>query len=187
MDIRYKIEFFSDWHCGSGLSAGADVDLLVIKDKSECPFIPGRTLKGLLREAAEDILSFRGCSPDLEESFVNAFGYSDGNPDATEIAIRGTMFFTNAELPAEERRVIIANGLQPYLYRQIASTAIASDGVAADHSLRKMETVVPCTLYGEILDVPEGLGPLLEDSLRFVKRMGHNRTRGMGRCKLTII
>ena len=31
MDIIYKIEFFSDWHCGSGLSSGADVDLLVVK------------------------------------------------------------------------------------------------------------------------------------------------------------
>ena len=26
MNMDYKIEFFSNWHCGSGLAAGADVD-----------------------------------------------------------------------------------------------------------------------------------------------------------------
>ena len=31
-DLNIKIEFFSPWHCGSGLSAGADTDSLVIKD-----------------------------------------------------------------------------------------------------------------------------------------------------------
>ena len=49
--IKYEIEFFSNWHCGSGLAAGADVDALVIKDQEGLPYIPGRTLKGLLREA----------------------------------------------------------------------------------------------------------------------------------------
>ncbi|MDE6805090.1 MAG: hypothetical protein K2J29_10705, partial [Muribaculaceae bacterium] len=59
MDIRYRIEFFSDWHCGSGLSAGADVDALVIKDDCGLPFVPGKTVKGLVREAMEDILTFK--------------------------------------------------------------------------------------------------------------------------------
>ncbi len=25
-DIKYKITFYSNWHCGSGLAAGADTD-----------------------------------------------------------------------------------------------------------------------------------------------------------------
>jgi hypothetical protein len=32
IDISYKIEFFDNWHTGSGLSAGADLDDLVIID-----------------------------------------------------------------------------------------------------------------------------------------------------------
>ena len=59
MDIKYKVIFFTDWHCGSGLAAGADVDALVIKDSDGLPYIPGKTMKGLLREAAEEIVSFR--------------------------------------------------------------------------------------------------------------------------------
>ena len=55
MNIHYKLEFFSYWHCGSGLSAGADVDLLTIKDEDGFPFVPGKTIKGLLREASETL------------------------------------------------------------------------------------------------------------------------------------
>ena len=34
MTAHYSIEFHSYWHCGSGLSAGADVDSLPVKDKT---------------------------------------------------------------------------------------------------------------------------------------------------------
>ncbi len=47
-DLTIKIEFFSPWHCGSGPSAGADADSLVIKDINGLPFIPGKTIKGLI-------------------------------------------------------------------------------------------------------------------------------------------
>jgi CRISPR/Cas system CMR subunit Cmr4 (Cas7 group RAMP superfamily) len=57
--IEYQIEFFSEWHCGSGLAAGADVDALVVKDKDKLPFVPGKTIKGLIREAA-DVLTLFG-------------------------------------------------------------------------------------------------------------------------------
>ena len=52
-DIKYKITFLTDWHCGSGLAAGADVDALVVKDKERLPYVPGKTMKGLVREAVE--------------------------------------------------------------------------------------------------------------------------------------
>lgn len=52
-NIKYTIEFYSQWHCGSGLSAGADVDALVVKDKDYMPYVPGKTIKGLVREAVE--------------------------------------------------------------------------------------------------------------------------------------
>jgi len=69
MNIHYKIEFFTDWHCGSGLSSGADLDLLVIKDKDKLPFIPGKTIKGLVREAVEEIHGFQPSDIDLKKVF----------------------------------------------------------------------------------------------------------------------
>ena len=47
--LTYQIQFHSYWHCGSGLAAGAGVDALVVKDANGLPFVPGKTIKGLLR------------------------------------------------------------------------------------------------------------------------------------------
>lgn len=179
--IKYSMEFLSDWHCGSGLSAGADVDALVIKDKNNLPFVPGKTMKGLIREAVESIVAFRGENK-KEESIKAAFGCFDDKDNSC----KGAMFFTNAELEEKEANAIVYNKLQDFLYHSIASTAIKEDGVAKDHSLRKMQVVVPCKLEGKIKDVPSDMVDDIIDGLKFIKRIGVNRNRGLGRCKITV-
>ncbi len=174
-NIEYEIEFFTDWHCGSGLAAGADLDATVLKDKMGLPFVPGKTIKGLLREAVE-ILS------DKKEIIQKAFGYFD-----SEIKhIKGEMFFTNAELSENEREVILNQKLKAHLYRAVSSTAIDENGIAKDHSLRKIEVTIPCKLYGEIKNVPDELYKDLENGLKLIKRLGVNRNRGLGRCRFSI-
>ena len=173
--IKYEIEFFSHWHCGSGLAAGADVDALVIKDEDGLPYVPGRTVKGLLRDAATDLGS------DL--SVINQIFGVSGDKENHEV---GASFVGNAVLPAAERAYIKEQNLQAYLFQSFSSTKIDEDGIAKDHSLRKIETVVPCKLEGEILNVPDGTEQMLENAMHFVKRMGTGRNRGYGRCKITI-
>lgn len=173
--IKYEIEFFSNWHCGSGLAAGADADALVIKDKDRLPYIPGRTIKGLLREAASAI------TDDLEAVDM-VFGIS-GNDANHKV---GASFFSNAVLPSAERKYILEQKLQSLLYESFASTSIDENGIAKDHSLRKIETVVPCKLEGVILSVPENALQKVEDAMSFIKRLGTGRNRGYGRCKITI-
>ena len=177
MNINYKIEFFSDWHCGSGLAAGADVDELVVKDKNGLPFIPGKTIKGLVKEALEDICSFRG--DDKDELIKEAFGFFNEKDSKG----KGTAFFGNATLPKNEQDSIRDNKVQEFMYRNIASTSIESNGIAKEHSLRRMETVVPCKLEGSIKDVPAGLVEDVKDALKFIKRLGTDRNRGLGRCR----
>jgi len=173
--INYKIEFFSNWHCGSGLAAGADVDALVIKDKNGLPYIPGRTLKGLLREAAT-ILS-------TDDKIIGTiFGISGDKEDHQT----GSSFFGNATLPFAESQYIVEQGLTPHLFQTFASTSIDENGIAKDNTLRKIETVVPCILEGEILNVPDGTEKVLEDAMHYIKRLGTGRNRGYGRCKITI-
>lgn len=46
-NLKYSIQFYTNWHCGSGQAAGADVDALVVKDAQGLPFVPGKTIKGL--------------------------------------------------------------------------------------------------------------------------------------------
>jgi CRISPR/Cas system CSM-associated protein Csm3 (group 7 of RAMP superfamily) len=182
MDIKYKIAMHTFWHCGSGLAAGADVDSLVVKDKDGLPFIPGKTIKGLLRDAIEEIMSFRG-EIEGNDIFVNLFGYFDDK----STVIKSASFFSNAELPEIERFSIISNNAQELLYKRLANTAIDDNGTAKKMSLRQTEVVVPCSLYGEILNVNEGAVSLLSEAFCFIKRIGVGRNRGLGRCTFEIV
>jgi len=181
-DIKYTVEFFSQWHCGSGLSAGADVDLLVIKDKNKLPFIPGRTMKGLIREATEQYIQFTGKTSELEKVFLSTFGDSNNGSDDY---LMGAAFFANAELCEQEQTAIKAGGLTPYLYNKVTTTAIDKDGIAKEHSLRTIETVVPCKLHGYIANVDDDIAEVVVKSLGLIKHIGQKRNRGLGRCKIT--
>lgn len=165
--ISYKIKFFSDWHCGSGLSAGADVDMLVVKDKRGLPFVPGKTIKGLVKEAVEDVISFR--AEEMPFSLKDHWGY-----------------FENAVLSPAHQEAILSNKVSEYLFRSVASTTIGKDGIAKNYSLRRIQVVIPCELEGRILDVPDKGRSLIEEGLKFIKRMGQSRNRGLGRCQFMI-
>ena len=71
MDIKYTITMHSYWHCGSGLAAGSDVDALVVKDSNGLPFVPGKTMKGLVKEAVEEAVEA------LEKNFRAALQEKD--------------------------------------------------------------------------------------------------------------
>lgn len=177
--MKYQVEFFSNWHCGSGQSAGADADELVVKDPDGLPFIPGKTIKGLLREAVASVLHFRG-SDDM--TLVDELFGSENQ--------QGKLHFTNASLSDALTQHIKSSkeykALPAMLYQTLASTAIGDDGLAKDHSLRRIQTTIPCTLYGEIRGLEsEEQEVLMEDALHFVKRLGLGRNRGYGRCKLS--
>lgn len=181
-DIQYTIEFYSNWHCGSGLAAGADMDLLVVKDSAGLPFVPGKTMKGLVRETAELLLQLKkdGCNQtNLQKCF--------GSPERKKIKNDGYVFFSNAELSDQEKQVIVNKKLQEFMFQSKSSTAIDDNGIADSLTLRKIQTTVPCKLYGVIKNVDDELVPYLVDSLKMIKRLGLNRNRGLGRCTISVM
>jgi len=185
-EIRYKIIFFNEWHCGSGLAAGADLDSLVVKDRNNLPFVPGKTIKGLVRHAVDELFSFynKKDKDTIKNNINKTFGFFNEDDD---IAQKGFAFFTNAELSKEEQKAIIDNKLTDYMYRSLSSTSIGKDGIAVDHSLRSIETVVPCSLEGRILDIQdENMKDFIVKSLGMIKRIGRNINRGFGRCYFKI-
>lgn len=108
-NIKYTIEFYSQWHCGSGLSAGADVDALVVKDKDDMPYVPGKTIKGLVREAVENLMQFtrENKSGLIEQAF--------GEGGKTT----GCAHFGNAELDTKERDAIVKANAAQFLYNKV--------------------------------------------------------------------
>ena len=186
-DITYKVTFFSEWHCGSGLSSGSDLDALVIKDEDGFPFIPGKTLKGLLKEAAEEMLKIQDKEPKQEQFVTEFFGFFDEeNIKDTRIHTKGNAFFTNATF-SNGLKSKVSKELTEFLYRDMASTAIGKNGIAIESSLRKMESTIPCELIANIYGVDETYTAQITQCMQWIKRMGQNRHRGLGRCQLQII
>jgi len=168
--MKYKIEFFDYWHLGSGTSAGAKLDSLVIKD-NELPYLPGKTIKGLLRDMVEEIDSSK---------IATIFG-SEGSDISKN-------YFSNATLSDATKKELLKNKhLIKHLYSAITSTKIEKNGIAKDMSLREIEVVVPLTLYGEIEAVDKVTEELLENAMGMIKQIGLNRNRGLGRCQISRI
>lgn len=187
--IIYKIDFFSYWHVSSGLYGSTYADLLVNKTKDGLPFIPGKTLKGLLREAAEYMNKLD--SNFIKVEFINdVFGEEEpegNNKNSEKHRKEALSFFSSATL-SKNLQSKISSSDSSYLYTVISSTKIDNNGLAENHSLRELEVTIPLTLYASIEDFPkkEGYIQQLEYCMNFVKRMGLNRSRGLGRCQFSI-
>lgn len=189
MTITYQIQFFSYWHTSSGLSGGANDDLLVMKNADDLPTIKGRTLKGLLRDAAYAINSFQENLITVD-TLIQIFGQGDDvngeESDAARLASNaGCAFFDEANLSAPAAAQLKEN--KDYLYHSISSTAIEASGVARTHSLRKLQVTIPLTLYAQIHGVDKEQAEALKHCFKWVKRLGLSRNRGLGYCEFSFI
>jgi len=183
MKLEYTIEFLDYWHIGSGLSAGAKLDNMVLKDSNKLPYMPGKTIKGLAREMAE---LFKNCK------FVNiCFGGSSDEEDncySEEFKqTEGVCYFSNAVIKQDIAQEIIKHNMQDSLYEIVTSTSIDDKTkVAKDNSLREIEVVVPITLQGSVENIPQEYIDNIKSSLEMIKRVGLNRNRGLGRCNIVV-
>lgn len=166
--MQYKIEFFDYWHMGSGVSAGASLDSLVVKDSIGLPYVPGKTIKGLLREMVE-LLD--------KEKANKIFGNEGANMAAS--------YFSNATLDEGTQAYLAQNRpLIKKLYSKLTATRVDETGLADDGSLREIEVTVPLTLYAQVQSDEE---ELLLQAMGMIKQIGLNRNRGLGRCKIGAI
>ena len=195
--IHYQIQFFSYWHVGTGLYGGTKADMVVNKSPENLPFIPGKTLKGLLREAAESIYSLHGELVSYE-FIADIFGLGPESPEESrEDAQEAKAFFANAYLSEALRRSILPHkmsnlqtspDMSSYLYNTISSTKIDHRGLAEEQSLRTKEVTIPVCLHSTIESFPDNPAyeKQLEYCMKWVKRLGVNRNRGLGRCRFSI-
>jgi len=186
VNFTIKVKFFTYWHCSSGSSGGSSMDALVARDENNLPYIPGKTLKGHIRDMAITLKN----DEDNKIFVNNCFGYStekeDFGYDKSKLSKpnkerEGKCYFSNATL-----NELIEPKLSEYLYTSIASTAIGNNGIAKTGSLREIEAVVPLTLQATIKNIPIEYQDKMKKAIMQVKRIGLNRTRGWGRCEITI-
>lgn len=172
--IHYKITFLDFWHLSSGLSGGVRLDSSVIKDSEGFPFVPAKTLKGVLREVAET----------FGNDFVNECFGEVAQKD--RVPKESKCHFSNATISQATKDAL--KNLTHFLYAKITSTAIdENSGSAKEGSLRKIEVTKPLSLYGTIHNVPTNYADIMINTLKSLKSMGLNRNRGLGRLKIEIL
>ena len=181
-----KIDLLCYWHGGSGHGAKADVDALVLRDNTGFPYLPGRTLKGLLRDALYEM--------GLEGEAVRLFG-KEAATGENRGSVPGIIAVDDARMEETDRAWIDgspeADGLKAQLFDSVASTAIQDNGVAVSKSLRLVEVTLPMTLSGSItyMGTDERKASdltLLSEACGIIRNLGSHRHRGLGRCRLTL-
>ncbi len=174
--LNYKVELLSDWHIGSGLDSATDTNALVLKNELHQPYIPGKTIKGLFKDAMYDMVDAGKIE---EEVVIQIFGEMTGKQES----VNGAAFFCNAALKEPESEEIYSNSLSDFLYRNLASTAISENGSALESSLRVTQVTLPIDLYGQITGLDDVGYDAIRKALKLIRHLGVSRNRGLGRCK----
>ena len=200
MSTRYlRLCFDSDWHVGSGAGVPRSVDRQVLRDEEGLPYVPGKTLTGILRDAAEWIADTRDAlekDKKWKKALTGLFGEQPeshgGTPGAS--AVGAKVGIGSAEL---------SQGLRDYIRRALRESGLnlgealftvrpgvkidPETGRALDDHLFSVERVRGCVLYAPVQcfrKLAEDEKKLLDDAVRAVRRLGGKRRRGGGRCRL---
>jgi hypothetical protein len=186
-----RVDIRSYWHPGTGRGSGFHLDAVTHEGADGLPRLPGRTLKGLLRDAmyrAEN-WKWKAVPAGSTERLFGPRGVDGAETDF------GLLRISDATLPVEVAGYLTATKagreLISGLYREHFSTAIQSGtGVAQSRSLRGMRVVVPLMLEAEIGTVPgvedvPGWHSCLTAVLPLINAVGAHRSRGFGRAVLS--
>ena len=192
-----KLKFHSDWHIGSGTGIPGCMDRQVLRDEGGLPYVPGKTLTGILRDAAEWVAHARDSaekSTKWTDALVSLLGGQNPSLDGTggtearpaAIGIGSAEFSREIQDYFSERKEII-----PMLF--ITQPGVKIDpttGCSLEEHLFSTEKVRKgCTLYAPIKydrELTPDEEKLLCDARNAVRRIGGKRRRGGGKCSLEL-
>lgn len=192
IDLRLDITFHADWRFGSGLGAPGGEDRACHRDEDGLPFVGGKMLAGLFRDAAEMLSAgLRAPWPANCRAVFGARPQIGADDPGARLASRP------ARLP-ESLRAVIGGSSDPLLRQSLfgsrAAVRLTDAGLPVDKHLRFDEVTGALALTAPWeLDV-SGLDEaqvraalaLLQATAVFVDRAGAARQRGLGRCTVTV-
>jgi len=190
-----KIEPLSWWHAGSGLGRGGGADSLVIRDKEGLPYLPGKTVKGLLRDAVQLAADHGavgvGCPDELfgpiDPTTLDAHGaQAYFEPPGRR---SGILHVTNAKPSTDLSNWLLDGGpaREAALFETISATALNDAGVVEPRTLRTIEVCPPLQLTATLSGPDDGrwLGTL-KRCIPLIRSLGSHRHRGLGRCRVSL-
>lgn len=191
-----SIQLLGYWHTAGGRSHGALADVATYRDTDGLPALPGRHLKGLLREALRNGDELEWLESDLATTLFGPREAGNVAETGRKADAMSRVRVTDARLPQDERETLLSPQgarLIPHLFRTLYSTAIEPERVTArEHSLRGIEVAVPLLLEAHLEPMPGADGlpsswrSAINRVLSLVPAVGGYRRRGLGRCRLTL-
>ena len=202
-----KLTFESDWHIGTGAGIPGSVDRQVLRDGDGLPYVPGKTLTGILRDAAEWVA---GARDQLEgghrwkDALASLFGEQPENyynriiPTPRE-ARPAKIGVGSARLSEDVRQCVIDADKAGRDSGLALSSALVQvhPGVKIDPKTGRVQddrlfsterARRDCKLYAEVTYLDGDLNAdeeaLLDDAIKAVRRIGGKRRRGAGVCRL---
>jgi len=192
--LTLSFDIRSEWHISGGDEGGAHADALMLKDHNQLPYIPGRSVRGLLKEAFQ-IAQENQWFID-QPHLINLLFGNEGEHTSSQ----GLLRITNATLSAQEIAYFMEHkkiGAHKQLFRVHYSTAIDNcTGVAKEGSLRGVEVAAPMTLTSKVSlnhnhpNINEfddsTLVELINNVTPLITNVGAKKQRGNGQAFVTV-
>lgn len=174
------IQFDSEWLVAGGPSTLGTADLAPMLDGDGLPFIPGRTLRGLLREA---VLTVDIACGRADSNCDRLFGTRKSTE--SQGAGDGSTRIGDALLPrAIAERCRLREDRCDLLHTTRRTSLELGTRVAKARSLREMEVAIAgLCLSGPVECSSREDLELLAFAGGLIRHLGHSRSRGLGRCQ----
>ena len=180
---RITFRFLSYWHAGTGRGEGARLDAVVARDADGLPLLPGRSVKGLMREGVQ-LLEDGGHVPN--GTTARFFGAAADEHSRRFDSSPGELRFSDAVLNDPSLKRLAAEDRRG-LFEEVASTRIAENGLADDETLRRIEVTVPLTLQAVAeSETTDNWIKVLQLAAPLVRAAGSGRHRGFGRVAVSV-
>ncbi len=196
LKIGMTICFESKWHTGSG-EGGFLVDRLIRKDARDWPYIPGSTLKGVVRENCEKLSRTLGFPEPLnphEDEDSEAFKPLNELQSPVDRIFgnkyqSGNLFFRDARLKDKPPHRFLREQSRICTYRKL--------GTAKDQHLFSTQYAAPMKFqtridgyHNDLVCFCEGDPPyaycLLIAAIMKTDRIGGDKTTGSGQIKISL-
>jgi CRISPR-associated protein Csx10 len=189
--IELILTFKSDWHIGTGTGIPGYIDALIKRDANGLPFMQGKSLHGVWRDACETVADALGGN---WPSFVHlVFGRKPNQDAVSDVPYSSLGALTLPSLHLSN--AVRANVMNQQLHAQLTTLrpGVAIDdttGQAKTDMLRIVEMAVAgtvlhgqaeLTLAGDSLTAAHAL---LYGGTKLLQSIGGDRRRGAGSCEL---
>ena len=189
--MKIRLELLSDAVPGSGEGLAGVIDTEIAQDEYGLPYIPGKRIKGILRESAKELKDIGEIRSDIKDIFGkegekwgSRFKISDGYLENYE-DLRNFLAYSSIDL--ELKQIFNRQAVLDFFTYTRTQTAIEREtGVAEEKSLRTLRVLKKRLKFYFDVNCKDEYIEDLKKICKVTRNFGLRRTRGLGEIKLEL-